>query len=244
MLKEAFAPLVDLVYPPRCPLCGGGVGTQSGLCASCWGELVIPAEPSCKLCQSPMDISGAEEGVVVCAACLAKPPAHDGIAAATLYTDAARKLVLSFKRGRKIGLAPMMARLIAARIPDLEDDWIAIPVPLHRWRLWQRGYNQSALLASELAKQCGIEAMVDGLVRRKYTRPLGGLGRVERAAMLADAIAANPARAKALEGARVVLVDDVLTSGATTDACLQALRRAGVEKVRIACFSRVLDEAL
>jgi ComF family protein len=115
-------------------------------------------------------------------------------------------------------------------------------VPLHRWRLWRRGYNQSALLARELARLIGQTLLVDGLLRRKATPTLGGLGRTARAKALSGAIAANPRRS--FKGAHVLLVDDVLTSGATTDACVRVLKRAGAAQVRIACFARVLDEAL
>jgi len=242
MLKQALAPLVDLVFPPRCPLCGEGIGTQNGLCTACWAELDFPRDPSCFGCQRPLPDPAGEERAY-CAVCRADPPQHDGVAAGTLYTDAARKLVLSFKHGRKIGLAPMLARLIAARLPVLEGEWIAVPVPLHRWRLWYRSFNQSALLARELGKLRGTEVMVDGLVRHKQTTPLGNLGRRERAQMLAGAITVSKSRAKALSGANVLLVDDVLTSGATTDACIAALRGAGAEKVMIACFSRVVDQS-
>ncbi|MEO0063501.1 MAG: hypothetical protein RLZZ08_2061, partial [Pseudomonadota bacterium] len=172
------------------------------------------------------------------------PPRHDGIAAATLYTDESRKLVLGFKHGRRIAMAPMLARLIAARLPPLEGEWLMVPVPLHPTRLWQRGYNQSALLAREVARLRGQTLLVDGLVRRKRTPPLGGLGRLARARALSGAVATNPARMAQLRGAQVVLVDDVLTSGATSDACVAALKRAGAAKVMIACFARVLDEAL
>ncbi|GAA0279172.1 ComF family protein [Alteraurantiacibacter aestuarii] len=242
-LKQAFAPLVDLIYPPRCPLCGSALGEQGGLCVSCWSELVIPGEPACATCQRPLQASEAGEGSR-CAPCLASPPDHDGISAATLYNDASRKLVLTFKHGRKIALAGMLARLIAARLPTLEGEWLAVPVPLHRRRLWDRGFNQSALLARELAKRDGLTLLVDGLVRRKATPPLGGLGRKERARMLAGAIEASPARLAQIKGAQILLVDDVMTSGATTQACIRALRKAGAAKVRIACFARVLDEAL
>jgi ComF family protein len=172
-----------------------------------------------------------------------QPPKHDGIAAGTLYNDASRRLVLAFKHGGRIALAPMMARLIAAKL-DAGSGWVAVPVPLHRWRLWKRGYNQAALLAREIAKLSGTTLEVDLLQRRKATRTLGGLGRKARARTLAGAIIANPRRVGILRGAKVVLVDDVLTSGATSDACVSALKRAGAERVVVACFSRVLDESL
>ncbi|MWV27979.1 ComF family protein [Aurantiacibacter rhizosphaerae] len=212
-VKDAFAPLVDLIYPPRCPLCGDAIAAQSGLCTPCWSTLEIPAQDS------------AQDS--------------DGVAAATIYNDTARQLVLNFKHGRKIALAPMMARQIASRLGELEGEWLAVPVPLHRIRLWQRGFNQSALIARELCKVTKARLLVDALLRPRRTPSLGGLGRAERARVLDGAIVPNPARIKRLAGARILLVDDVLTSGATTDACKVALRQAGAAQIRIACFSRV-----
>jgi len=242
MIAQAFAPLVDFVFPPRCPLCGEGLAAQTGLCAACWAELAIPGEPACALCQRPF--GNERHAGAICAPCLAAPPKHDGIAAGTLYNDASRRLVLAFKHGRRIALAPMLARLIAARLPGREGEWLVVPVPLHRFRLWSRGFNQSALLAQELAKLGRGTLVVDGLQRRKRTPALGGLGRKARARALRGAIAANRKRAARLKGANILLVDDVLTSGATSAACVSALKRAGAEKVVIACFARVLDEAL
>jgi ComF family protein len=245
-LLEPVAPLIDLIYPPRCPLCGEGLAAQAGLCAACWSTLAIPGEPACALCQRPFG-DGVVDGTI-CAPCLADRPRHDGIAAGTLYNDASRKLVLAFKHGRRIALAPMLARIVAARLPpqvvEHGGEWLAVPVPLHRSRLWRRGFNQSALLAREIARTSGAKLLVDGLVRRKATPVLGGLGRKARARALSGAIAANPRRSDSLRGARIVLVDDVMTSGATTHACVSALKRAGAHKVVIACFARVLDEAL
>lgn len=181
---------------------------------------------------------------MVCAPCLASPPIHDGIAAATLYTEGSRRLVLAFKHGRRIALAPLLARLIAAKLPMVGPDWLIVPVPLHRWRLWQRGFNQSALLAREIARITGAEILVDGLTRRKATPMLGGLGRAARMRALSGAIAVAPSRALRIKGKAVLLVDDVLTSGATSETCVKALKRAGAGSVQIACFARVLDEAL
>ena len=243
---QFLAPVTDLVFPPRCPLCGAALAAQAGLCAGCWGELAIPGEPSCARCQRPFGANagaGVPDGSV-CAPCLASPPRHDGIAAGTLYNDASRRLVLAFKHGRRIALAPLLARLMAARLSLAGPDWQVVPVPLHRWRLWRRGFNQAALLARAIARDKGAALLVDGLVRRKPTPSLGGLGRAARARALSGAIGVHPRRAAALAGARVVLVDDVLTSGATTDACVRALKRAGAERVVVCCFARVLDEAL
>ena len=238
-----LAPVADLIYPPRCPLCGAAIAAQNGLCAGCWGELAIPGEPCCSACQRPFPDGMAAESL--CAPCLADPPRHDGVAAGTLYNDASRKLVLAFKHGRRIAMAPMLARLMAARLPQqVGPGWTMVPVPLHRWRLWRRGFNQAALLAGELARLRSAGLLVDGLVRRKQTPSLGGLGKAARARALSGAITANQRHAARIKGAKLVLVDDVLTSGATSQACVSVLKRAGAEKVLIACFARVLDEAL
>jgi len=240
-VHPAIAPVIDLIFPPRCPLCGEALAAQDGLCAACWSTLSVPGEPCCDLCQRPFP-----EGIVdgtVCAPCLAEPPRHDGIAAATLYNEPSRRLLLAFKHGGHIAHAPLLSRMMAARLPPMDPDWLVVPVPLHRWRIWRRGYNQSALLAGELARSTGARLVVDALVRRKATPTLGGLGRTARARALSGAIAVNPPRAEQLKGAKVLLVDDVLTSGATSGACVAALKRAGASRVVIACFARVLEEA-
>ena len=240
MLRHAFAPLIDLVYPPRCPLCGAGIAAQTGLCPDCWTMLDLPGEPSCTLCQRPFGNSVGEGGGI-CGPCAATPPRHDGIYAGTVYNDASRKLVLAFKHGGKIALADMMARLIAARLAVLEPPYVLVPVPLHRNRLWQRGYNQAALLARALSKREGATLLLDGLVRQRATPSLGGLGRGARAKALRGAIRLNKARQGGIAGAHVVLVDDVLTSGATSGECVEALKRGGAVSVSLACFARVLD---
>ncbi|WP_114522200.1 ComF family protein [Altererythrobacter sp. ZODW24] len=240
-LSEAVAPVVDLIYPPRCPLCGDGLAAQTGLCSDCWSQLVIPGNPACDSCQRPF-ADGIGQDQAICGPCLADPPVHDGIAAGTLYNDPSRKLILSFKHGRRIALAPMLARLMAARLPDLEGEWLIIPVPLHRWRIWKRGFNQAAMLATEIGKLKGAAVCLDGLVRLKKTPSLGGLGKKARAKALAGAIGVNPRRRESLSGRQVILVDDVMTSGATSNACVKALKKAGASKVIVACFARVTDQ--
>jgi ComF family protein len=241
-IGQVLLPLVDLIFPPRCPLCGDGIGAQTGLCMACWGTLAIPGEPACITCGRPFGDSMPESAT--CAPCFADPPRHAGIAAGTLYNDTSRKLVLAFKHGGRLGLAPMMAGLIVSKLAFVDEGWLVVPVPLHRWRLWKRGYNQAAELGRELARRTGGRLCVDGLERRKPTPSLGGLGKLARKRALSGVIGVRAGRKGLLKGAKVVLVDDVLTSGATTNACVSVLRRAGAERVVIACFARVLDEAL
>ena len=244
---RAFAPLIDLVYPPRCPICGDATADQGGLCGPCWSGLVIPGEPACASCSRPFpsEMTGSEG--TQCAVCLESPPKYSGIYAGTIYNDASRKLILSFKHGRKIALARQLAELIAAKLPVPSGESsppLLVPVPLHRWRLWRRGYNQSALLVHELAKLGKGHVVVDGLVRSKHTPMLGGMRRKQREKTLMGAIRMNPRRAPKLRGRHIILVDDVLTSGATSDACTRVLLKGGAKSVSIACFARVMSEAL
>ena len=234
-------PLIDFVFPPRCPLCGAGVTVQPGLCTTCWGELAIPGEPCCARCSRPFHDNVVDGST--CAPCLADPPRHAGIAAATLYNDASRKLVLAFKHGSRLGPGALMANLMAAKLAMMDEgDWVVVPVPLHRWRLWRRGYNQAAVLARQIVRIKGGRLIVDALVRRKPTASLGGLGRRARLRELRGAIGLS-GNAADVAGRNVLLVDDVLTSGATSDACVRVLLRAGASKVVVACFARVIDEA-
>lgn len=242
-IAEQLSPIVDFVYPPRCPACGEGLGSQDGLCLPCWSALRVPPPTACKLCAEPPRKSEAGRAIPVCTACIMRAPPHDALVAGCYYDEVPRKLLLAFKHGRKIALARLLARLMAGRIPPTARPRLLVPVPLHRWRLWQRGYNQSALLARELARMGAGTVMVDGLIRTRRTKPLGRLPRSEREGMLKNAVAVNPARLSALQDADVLLIDDVVTTGATGDACVAALKRGGVRTVTICCVAKRTSRA-
>lgn len=223
-VREGIAPVLDFVYPPRCPICGDATMDQGGLCAPCWNELDVP-EPEDITFDAQLRSYGTP------------------IVAGTYYNEISRQLVLAFKHGRRISLAEFMARLIAARLPEFDDRPLFVPVPLHRWRLWKRGYNQAALIARELARLRGGDLLVDGLVRHRQTTSLGGLNAASRQAELAGAITASDRAKRMIAGRTVVLVDDVVTSGATSKECVRALKAAGASRVAVACFARVRDGA-
>jgi len=174
LFADSLKPVVDLVYPPRCPLCGVAIAQQGGVCSDCWGDLEFPADPG---------------------------PDAD-VYPATYYNDASRRLVLSLKHGGRISLAKLLGRLMAARLPSPDEGYqpLIIPVPLHCWRLWSRGYNQSALLAREIANAAKGELLVDGLVRRKRTPSLGGLNSEQRRKVLEGAIEVRPSRRASILG--------------------------------------------
>jgi ComF family protein len=214
-----FGPVVDALYPPRCPSCGVSIASQDGLCSDCWGSLDVPAHAEDETGDVP-------------------------VYAATYYDDTSRKLVLAYKHGGRIALSRLLAQLIAARLPEPSGGRplpLLVPVPLHRWRLWSRGFNQAALLARDLARLGRGEAEVAALIRHRRTPPLGGLGREARDRALEGAIRVDPARASSLKGRDVILVDDVLTSGATSRACIAAIAGAGAASISVACFARVDD---
>ncbi len=218
-IKESVRPLVDLVYPPRCPSCGVATANQGSLCVDCWGELEFPG---CE--HKPSTEDGAH---------------HSGIIAATLYNDMSRALILKFKHGGKLALAPLLGRMMASRIQlEKGDAPLIVPVPLHRTRIWHRGFNQAALLAREVAEAGKGELKVDALIRQKRTPSLGNMSAKQRHKALAGAIVVRANAREAIKDRAIILVDDVLTSGATSNACVEALLGAEVHSVRIACFAR------
>jgi ComF family protein len=172
---------------------------------------------------------------------MAEPPAYDRLRAAVAYGDMARAVALKLKYGGRPSVAETMARFIERHL-DASTAPILTPVPLHRWRIWRRGYNQSALIAGVLAKRAALEAQLDLLERVKATPVLRGMNSRERKAAVRGAFRINAKRKNGLKGRAVILVDDIYTSGATVNACARILRRAGAARVDVLCWARVVRE--
>lgn len=237
--RAAGRQAVDFALPPRCPGCGLIVEDPHRFCLDCWQELTFLGEPCCTRCGLPFEHDGG--GEVECGGCIAEPPAFDRLRAAVAYGEIARKVALKLKYSGRPAVAETLAAFMHRHLM-LSPDALLVPVPLHRWRIWKRGYNQSALIASALSRRSGIPAELDLIERVKATPPLKGLGRRERALAVRGAFRMSGAAKERVKGRTVILVDDVFTSGATANACAKVLKRGGAVEVNILCWARVVRE--
>ncbi len=237
---DIMRPMLDFVLPERCPSCGEITPAGGSFCAECWQQLHFLSPPWCASCAVPLPFEQPEEQL--CASCLANPPIHDGIRAAVAYGDISRQVALKLKYGGKIGLARMIAEHLARHVPEDTANLIVAPVPLHWTRLWSRSFNQSALIAQSLARQKHLDYVPDLLVRQKRTPLLRGMTAKERRKIVGKAFAVHPKWNERIKGAHILLVDDVYTSGATSDACIKVMKKADAHWVQLFCWARVLRE--
>ncbi len=237
--------VLDLLLPAECLTCDVPVAVQGQLCVDCFRRTGFVTEPLCRRCGVPFVYAGQGGSERLCPECRRHPPRYNRARAALRYDEQSKKIVLGLKHGDRtehaMGLARHMAR---AGVALLRDADLLVPVPLHRWRLLARRYNQSALLAKALARLSDRPTLLDGLQRIRATESLGEHSAAERAEIVAGAIAVRPSRAGRIAGRRVLLVDDVLTSGATANVCADALRAAGATGVDVLVAARAPDPRL
>lgn len=227
--------VLDGVLPPRCLACGAIVGEPDAVCATCWAAMTFFASPWCAVCGLPFPHPMGEDAV--CAACARQRPSWDRAWAALRYDKHSRRLVLALKHGDRTHLAGALGRWMrraGAEILDSAD--LIAPVPLHWTRLFARRYNQAGLLAHAIHAAGGPPVAPDWLVRRRRTPSQGRLGPAARAKNVRGAFALRKGRS--VKGMRVVVVDDVLTTGATAEECARVLRRAGAAWVGVLTLAR------
>lgn len=229
---------LDAVLPPLCLRCGAVVAEPGALCASCWAGLHFVSAPFCPTCGHPFDVDPGSADCL-CGRCLAEPPPWGRARAVLCYDDASKPLLLRFKHADRLEAAPAFGRWMARVGADLlaEADLI-IPVPLHRWRLLARRYNQAALLALAVGREAGRPVAADGLFRSRRTPPQGHFSREERRKNVKGAFALRPGLD--VIGKNVVLIDDVLTTGATVGECARLLRKNGAAAVDVLILGRVV----
>ena len=238
-LRGLAGAALDLVYPPACAGCGALLGSAACLCAPCWSKLAFIERPYCEVLGTPFshDLGPG----ILSADAIATPPPFDRLRSVALYDDRARMLVHALKYRDRTELAPMMAAwMLRAGDGAVEAADAVLPVPLHRLRLIWRKFNQSAELARALGRLSGTPVLVDAVRRTRRTRRQVGLGPRAREENVRGAFSLTPQGREALFGKRVVLIDDVYTTGATVAAVTRALKRAGISEVTVLTFARAL----
>ena len=241
-LKATLRAALDLLLPSLAldeKTVGEGV-LSPGMTAALWARIEFISAPFCAGCGAPFDYDRGAGAV--CPACMTRKPAYDRARAACLNDEHSRNLILKLKHADRTGLSGLFARWIARGAADvLADADAVLPVPLHRWRLLRRRYNQAAEVARPLARLAGLAYWPDALVRRRATQGQGGKSGSGRRRNVAAAFAVAPAWRPRLEGKRLGLIDDVLTTGATAEGCARALKAAGAACVDVVVIARVKD---
>lgn len=241
-LAGAFRGILDVLLPHQCLKCGALVGGEGALCAACWTDMTFMSPPFCACCGYPfeLDFGPGAEGEL-CGACLRDPPPFDRARAVLRYDEASRPLILGLKHADKTHGVPAFGAWLARAAGPLADDAdVVAPVPLHRWRLFKRRYNQAALLAHAVAAKAGLACLPDLVTRLRATPSQGRMSRSGRRANVRGAFAVAPRHRARISGARVLLVDDVMTTGATVEAAARCLLRAGAGAVDVLTLARVV----
>lgn len=240
LLRGTGVALLDLVLPPRCPACRVPVGAAGGLCTACWKTVRFLERPWCERLGTPFPYDLGEGALS--AAAIADPPVFDRARSAAAYDGPVPDLVQALKYADRTELAPMLSAWMARAGHELLRDADAlVPVPLHPRRLFARRFNQAALLARGVAAIAGVPVRPGWLVRRRPTRQQVGLSRESRVENVRGAFAVPPRARLAVKGKAVVLVDDVMTTGATLEAAARTLKRAGALRVDVLTLARALD---
>jgi len=238
-LRTPVKRCLDFLYPPGCPCCGSAISEPHALCARCWGEIRFIERPYCERLGTPLPVHSAER--LFSPAAIANPPVFNRARAAVCYDKNARALVHRFKYGDRPELARLMGRLMAVAGKEiLQEADLILPVPLHRWRLWRRRFNHAMELAAAIAQHSGLTCDPFILARIRGTRPQNELTKAQRRENLTGAFAVSDEARMLVQGKNIILIDDVLTTGATANAAAHTLMRAGASNIDVLTFASVV----
>jgi ComF family protein len=242
-LGRALAACGDVIVPPACLVCRTRLGAHHLLCAACWREVRFIRPPLCDVLGMPLPFDTGER--MVSAAAVAHPPAYDRARAVAHFSGGMRTLVHQLKYADRHDARTLLGRwLVEAGRDLLPGIDVIVPVPLTRWRLLARRFNQAAILAQELSRQTGLAVAAHLLQRTRSTRTQVGLTHDQRRRNVAGAFRVPPGRRAGLDGRSLLLIDDVITTGATAEACARTLKRAGAARVDVLALALVTNEAL
>ena len=240
LLRTLSHSIIDTLYPPQCIGCRSAVASLSTLCAPCWASLKFIERPYCERLGTPFSVDLG--GELLSPAAIADPPVFDRARSVVMYDGLGRALVHRFKYWDRHDLALVMSRMMALAGRELvKDADLIIPVPLHWTRLLSRRFNQAALLASTLSDITGKPYDPHILLRKKRTKPQYGLSRPERQINLQGALAIDKILYYKVEGKRILLIDDIMTTSSTANAAARALLKAKASHVDVLTFARVVD---
>ena len=231
-----------MLLPSRCIVTGEVVEGQGMISPAAWGALNFIGDPLCYRCGFPFDFdTGAKGKDNLCAGCQKSPPVYYRARAALVYDDASRNIILAFKHADQTQSAPVFTPWLSRVGKEIfeEADYL-VPVPLHRWRIWRRRYNQAAILAKYLSKDVKISHMLDAIGRCRATVTQGHLQARERSKNVKNAFVVNSKCLERIKGKNIVLIDDVYTTGATVNECTKVLLKNGAARVDVLTLARVV----
>jgi ComF family protein len=237
-LRRVGRGILDAALPPHCGHCGCEVDAPATLCPDCWSQVSFIADPVCVRCGCPLELDFGD--ALTCLSCAERPPGFRRARACVVYDDVSRSLILKLKHGDRHDLVALLANwMVRAGAALWAEADVLVPVPLHWTRLWTRRFNQSALIARAVGRRVDTPVLVDAVRRVRRTPSQGGLGRRQRLRNVRHAFWVSPKALGALDGKTVVVVDDVLTTGATLSAVAEALYAAGAAHVDAVTVARV-----
>ena len=242
MISKIFNKILKVIFPPKCVLCDKIIEDEDSLCSDCWKKIKFIKEPFCNKCSTPFEFEVSDDDI--CLSCMKNKPLYIKSRSAVVYDSEVSKIIFKFKFYDKLHLKRFMGKCMCRASSDIIDNIdILIPIPLHKKRLIYRKYNQSLLLANEIAKNSGKIVIHDFLYKIKYTVPQASLKQSERQTNLKNKFAINPKYLNDIEKYKnlgFAIVDDVITTGSTVNECIKILNKAGINKVYSISFAKTV----